>query len=122
MLNIDDKLQKFREVETINKGQKPLCKAEEYCENYYQMTHTRNEAGRYVSSEFRYPHDNAVFGRYLSHCSCKAINFLFHTFVEESELRHLSEDDNAANKTHETRILEGESSSDESDEETHGNI
>ncbi|GFX82259.1 hypothetical protein TNCV_972711 [Trichonephila clavipes] len=42
-------------------------------------------------------------GRYLSHCSCK-------------------DDDNAANKTYESRILETESSSDESDEEKHGNI
>ncbi|GFV99554.1 hypothetical protein TNCV_5079181 [Trichonephila clavipes] len=36
-----------------------------------------------------------------------------------SELNDLSDD---ANKTGEWRILEGESSSDESDEETHGNI
>ncbi|PRD25110.1 UNVERIFIED_CONTAM: hypothetical protein NCL1_41855 [Trichonephila clavipes] len=48
-------------------------------------------------------------GRYLSHCSCK-------------ELSDLSYDDIAANKTYESRILEGESSSDESDEETYGNI
>ncbi|GFW33863.1 hypothetical protein TNCV_3589481 [Trichonephila clavipes] len=39
-----------------------------------------------------------------------------------SELRDLSDDDNAANKTYESRILEEESSSDESDQETHGNI
>ncbi|PRD31268.1 UNVERIFIED_CONTAM: hypothetical protein NCL1_23958 [Trichonephila clavipes] len=39
-----------------------------------------------------------------------------------SELSDLSDDDNAANKTYEPRILEGESSSDESDEVTHGNI
>ncbi|GFW99591.1 hypothetical protein TNCV_3418241 [Trichonephila clavipes] len=38
------------------------------------------------------------------------------------ELSDLSDDDNAANKTNESRILEGESSSDESDEEKHGNI
>ncbi|GFT33114.1 integrase catalytic domain-containing protein [Trichonephila clavipes] len=48
MQNIDDNLQKFWEIETINEGQKPLSKEEEYCENHYQMTHTRNEAGRYV--------------------------------------------------------------------------
>ncbi|GFV79330.1 integrase catalytic domain-containing protein [Trichonephila clavipes] len=48
MQNIDDNLQKFWEIETINEGQKPLSKEEEYCENHYQMTHTRNEAGRFV--------------------------------------------------------------------------
>ncbi|GFW74922.1 DUF1758 domain-containing protein [Trichonephila clavipes] len=48
MQNIDDNLQKFWEIETINKGQKPLSKEEECCENHYQMTHPRNEAGRYV--------------------------------------------------------------------------
>ncbi|GFW13379.1 integrase catalytic domain-containing protein [Trichonephila clavipes] len=48
MQNIDDNLQKFWEVETVNEGQKPLSKEEEYCENHYQITHTRNEAGRYV--------------------------------------------------------------------------
>ncbi|GFV75065.1 integrase catalytic domain-containing protein [Trichonephila clavipes] len=48
MQNIDDNLQKFWETEAINEGQKPLSKEEEYCENHYQMTHTRNEAGRYV--------------------------------------------------------------------------
>ncbi|PRD35279.1 UNVERIFIED_CONTAM: hypothetical protein NCL1_12020 [Trichonephila clavipes] len=39
-----------------------------------------------------------------------------------SKLSDLSADDNAANKTYESRILEGESSSDEIDEEKHGNI
>ncbi|GFX86439.1 hypothetical protein TNCV_2563281 [Trichonephila clavipes] len=39
-----------------------------------------------------------------------------------SELSDLSDDDNAANKTYESRILEGESSSNGSDEETHGDI
>ncbi|GFY08717.1 hypothetical protein TNCV_5006301 [Trichonephila clavipes] len=39
-----------------------------------------------------------------------------------SELSDLSGDNNAANKTYESRILEGESSSDEGDEEKHGNI
>ncbi|GFU67162.1 hypothetical protein TNCV_3770941 [Trichonephila clavipes] len=39
-----------------------------------------------------------------------------------SELSDLSDDDNAENKTYESRILEGESSSDESDEEKRGNI
>ncbi|GFV82695.1 DUF1758 domain-containing protein [Trichonephila clavipes] len=48
MQNIDDNLQKFWEVETINECQKPLSKEEEYCENHYQMTHTRNEDGPYV--------------------------------------------------------------------------
>ncbi|GFX46416.1 uncharacterized protein TNCV_238781 [Trichonephila clavipes] len=48
MQNIDDNLQKFWEIETTNEGQKPLSKEEEYCENHYQVTHTRNEAGRYV--------------------------------------------------------------------------
>ncbi|GFT26196.1 DUF1758 domain-containing protein [Trichonephila clavipes] len=48
MQNTDDNLQQFWEIEAINEGQKPLCKEEEYCENHYQMTHTRNEAGRYV--------------------------------------------------------------------------
>ncbi|GFX42159.1 DUF1758 domain-containing protein [Trichonephila clavipes] len=48
MQNIDDNLQKFWEIETINEDQKPLSKEEEYCENHYQMTHMRNEAGRYV--------------------------------------------------------------------------
>ncbi|GFT64718.1 integrase catalytic domain-containing protein [Trichonephila clavipes] len=48
MQNIDDNLQKFWEIETINEVQKPLSKEEEYCENHYQMTHTRNEAGRSV--------------------------------------------------------------------------
>ncbi|GFU73039.1 uncharacterized protein TNCV_405581 [Trichonephila clavipes] len=48
MQNIDDNLQKFWEIETINECQKSLSKEEEYCENHYQMTHTRNDAGRYV--------------------------------------------------------------------------
>ncbi|GFW98122.1 uncharacterized protein TNCV_2491771 [Trichonephila clavipes] len=48
MQNIDDNLQKFWEIETTNEGQKPLSKEEEYCENHYQMTHARNEAGGYV--------------------------------------------------------------------------
>ncbi|GFY21469.1 integrase catalytic domain-containing protein [Trichonephila clavipes] len=48
MQNIDDNLQKFWEIETINEGQKPLNKEQECCDNHYQMTHTRNEAGRYV--------------------------------------------------------------------------
>ncbi|GFW75830.1 DUF1758 domain-containing protein [Trichonephila clavipes] len=48
MQNIDDNLQKFWVIETINEGQKPLSKEEEYCENHYQMTHTRNEADRYA--------------------------------------------------------------------------
>ncbi|GFV14016.1 integrase catalytic domain-containing protein [Trichonephila clavipes] len=48
MQNIDDNLQKFWEIETINEGQKQLSKEEEYCENHYQMTCTHNEAGRYV--------------------------------------------------------------------------
>ncbi|GFT33025.1 integrase catalytic domain-containing protein [Trichonephila clavipes] len=48
MQNIDDNLQKFWEIETINEGQKPLSKEEGYCENHNQMTHTRNDAGRYV--------------------------------------------------------------------------
>ncbi|GFW45450.1 hypothetical protein TNCV_3243901 [Trichonephila clavipes] len=37
------------------------------------------------------------------------------------ELSDLLDDDNAANKTYESRILEEESSSDESNEGTHGN-
>ncbi|GFV51006.1 hypothetical protein TNCV_2540941 [Trichonephila clavipes] len=41
---------------------------------------------------------------------------------ERSELSDTSDEDNAANKTYESRILEKESSSDESNEETHGNI
>ncbi|GFX67853.1 DUF1758 domain-containing protein [Trichonephila clavipes] len=48
MQNINDNLQKFWEIETINEDQKPLSKEEEYCENHYQMTHMHNEAGRYV--------------------------------------------------------------------------
>ncbi|GFR32711.1 integrase catalytic domain-containing protein [Trichonephila clavata] len=47
MQNIDNN-KNFWEIETINEGQKPLSKEEEYCENHYQMTHTRNEAGRYI--------------------------------------------------------------------------
>ncbi|GFY30409.1 zinc finger BED domain-containing protein 5 [Trichonephila clavipes] len=39
-----------------------------------------------------------------------------------SELSDLSDDDNAANKTEESRVLEGESSSDECNDEKHGNI
>ncbi|GFV78553.1 hypothetical protein TNCV_1888591 [Trichonephila clavipes] len=42
--------------------------------------------------------------------------------ISDSELCDLSDDDYVADKTHESRILEGESSSDESDEEKHGNI
>ncbi|GFV73910.1 hypothetical protein TNCV_2641741 [Trichonephila clavipes] len=42
--------------------------------------------------------------------------------MNKSELMDLSDDDNAATKTYESRILEGESSSDEKDKETHGNI
>ncbi|GFV56600.1 hypothetical protein TNCV_1247951 [Trichonephila clavipes] len=42
--------------------------------------------------------------------------------IIRSELSNISDDDNAANKTYESRILEGESSSDESDEEKHGDI
>ncbi|GFV06427.1 DUF1758 domain-containing protein [Trichonephila clavipes] len=41
MQTIDDNLQKFWEIETINEGQKPLNKEEEYCENHYQMTHAQ---------------------------------------------------------------------------------
>ncbi|GFW33601.1 integrase catalytic domain-containing protein [Trichonephila clavipes] len=48
MQNIDDNLQQFWEIDTINEGQKPLSKDEKCFENHYQMTHTRNEAGRYV--------------------------------------------------------------------------
>ncbi|GFR12878.1 integrase catalytic domain-containing protein [Trichonephila clavata] len=48
MQNINNNKQTFWEIETINEGQKPLSKEEEYCENHYQMTHTRNEAGRYI--------------------------------------------------------------------------
>ncbi|GFX70929.1 hypothetical protein TNCV_1689121 [Trichonephila clavipes] len=33
---------------TINEGQKPLSKEEEYCKNHYQMTRMHIEAGRYV--------------------------------------------------------------------------
>ncbi|GFY30557.1 uncharacterized protein TNCV_3523201 [Trichonephila clavipes] len=39
--NIDDSLQKFWEIETINEGQDSLGKEEEYCENPYQMTHAQ---------------------------------------------------------------------------------
>ncbi|GFW04766.1 hypothetical protein TNCV_4880021 [Trichonephila clavipes] len=39
-----------------------------------------------------------------------------------SELSDLADDDNAVSKTHESRILEGISSSNECDEEKHGNI
>ncbi|GFY54197.1 DUF1758 domain-containing protein [Trichonephila inaurata madagascariensis] len=46
--NIDKNLQNFREIEPINKGRKPLSKEEEYCENHYQMSRTRNEAGRHI--------------------------------------------------------------------------
>ncbi|GFU20494.1 hypothetical protein TNCV_2522321 [Trichonephila clavipes] len=38
-----------------------------------------------------------------------------------SELSDISDDDKVVNKTYESCILEGESSLDESDEETHGN-
>ncbi|GFW33929.1 hypothetical protein TNCV_3590141 [Trichonephila clavipes] len=38
------------------------------------------------------------------------------------ELCDLSDDDYAADKTYETRMLEGKSSSDKRDEENHGNI
>ncbi|PRD29296.1 UNVERIFIED_CONTAM: hypothetical protein NCL1_29808 [Trichonephila clavipes] len=53
-------------------------------------------------------------GHYLSHCSCK-IELI-------SKLSDHSDDNNATNKTYEMRILEGESSSDESDEENRWNI
>ncbi|PRD33601.1 UNVERIFIED_CONTAM: hypothetical protein NCL1_17164 [Trichonephila clavipes] len=39
-----------------------------------------------------------------------------------SYLSNISDDENAANKTYELRILEEESHSDECDEETHRNI
>ncbi|GFW24124.1 hypothetical protein TNCV_4951681 [Trichonephila clavipes] len=42
-----------------------------------------------------------------------------HNCAEHSDL---SDHNNAANKTYESRLLEGESRSDESDEEKHGNI
>ncbi|GFX42877.1 hypothetical protein TNCV_5072411 [Trichonephila clavipes] len=61
-------------------------------------------------SGFRYPHDRADWA------------LLESLQMYRSELGDLSVDDNAANKAYESRILEGESSSDESDEETHGNI
>ncbi|GFR20706.1 hypothetical protein TNCT_481521 [Trichonephila clavata] len=48
MQNIDNNLPKFWETGTINKGQKFLTKEEEYCENHYQMTHMRDEAGRHM--------------------------------------------------------------------------
>ncbi|GFW01497.1 hypothetical protein TNCV_4539951 [Trichonephila clavipes] len=40
----------------------------------------------------------------------------------DPRLSDLSDDDNAANKAYKSRILEGESGSDESNEEKHGNI
>ncbi|GFU59262.1 hypothetical protein TNCV_4197861 [Trichonephila clavipes] len=42
--------------------------------------------------------------------------------MSDSELSDFLDDDYAANKTYESRILEGESSYDESDQEKHGNI
>ncbi|GFS83469.1 hypothetical protein TNCV_514061, partial [Trichonephila clavipes] len=46
----------------------------------------------------------------------------FDSIEFRSELSDLSDDNNAANKTYESRILEAEPSSDESDEEKNGNI
>ncbi|GFU99491.1 hypothetical protein TNCV_4763521 [Trichonephila clavipes] len=70
-------------------------------------------------SGFRYPPDRAEIGRNLSHCSCKVHQC--EEWVYQSEISDLSDDDNAANKTFESPIPEGEPNSDESDEETHGN-
>ncbi|PRD32190.1 UNVERIFIED_CONTAM: hypothetical protein NCL1_21233 [Trichonephila clavipes] len=82
---------------------------------------------------FRYPQEILQVGHYLSHWSYKGVTmdeslfslsgsllqlfFLFHTFDERLNFdQNLSGDDNAANKTYESRILEGESSSEESNE------
>ncbi|GFW73595.1 hypothetical protein TNCV_1540501 [Trichonephila clavipes] len=56
-----------------------------------------------------------------SACNLMMVGFEFGDIVIElrSELSDLSDDDNVASKAYESRILEGESSSDESDEETH---
>ncbi|GFS47585.1 hypothetical protein TNCV_3133791 [Trichonephila clavipes] len=51
-----------------------------------------------------------------------AIDWVASVIKLRSELSDLSDDNNAANKTYESRILEEESSSDESDEEKYGNI
>ncbi|GFT64808.1 uncharacterized protein TNCV_2256551 [Trichonephila clavipes] len=62
---------------------------------------------RKKGSGFRYPHDRAGWV------------LLESLLLLRSELSDLLDDDNAANETYESRILEGESSSDENDEETH---
>ncbi|PRD26486.1 UNVERIFIED_CONTAM: hypothetical protein NCL1_37988 [Trichonephila clavipes] len=66
---------------------------------------------RRKDSGFRYRHDRA--GWALLESPQLKIEL-------KSELSDLSDDDNAANKTYESRTLEGESSSDESDEENMG--
>ncbi|GFU50036.1 hypothetical protein TNCV_2362901 [Trichonephila clavipes] len=48
--------------------------------------------------------------------------FLVCVRLRQTVTCHLLDDDNAVNKAYESRVLKGESSSDESDEEKHENI
>ncbi|GFS62437.1 hypothetical protein TNCV_1262311 [Trichonephila clavipes] len=86
-------------------------------------------------------HTIVQLGRHLSHCSCKGLAFNEKLFQvskrkriltqeeilqlmnkSDSELNDLSDDDYVADTKYESRILEGESSSDQRDEQKHGNI
>lgn len=46
--NIDESLQKFWQLESIDETDKILSEEELYCEIHYQRTHKRNKEGRYV--------------------------------------------------------------------------
>ncbi|GFW37259.1 uncharacterized protein TNCV_5021571 [Trichonephila clavipes] len=67
----------------------------------------------------KYPlQDGAIFYETLARDEVNAINQI----ELRSELRDRSDNNNAANKTYESRILKRESRSDESEEEKHGTI
>ncbi|XP_049878742.1 uncharacterized protein LOC126375688 [Pectinophora gossypiella] len=48
MVEMDQLLRKFWEIEEYQPHEKPLTQLEKQCEDHYQKTHTRNEDGRYI--------------------------------------------------------------------------
>ncbi|GFQ69629.1 DUF1758 domain-containing protein [Trichonephila clavata] len=86
MQNIDNNLQKFWEIGPINEGQKPLSKEEEYCENHYQMTHTRNEAGRYI---IQMPTKNIQGLGHSKGLATKRLDQLWRTLSRDKQMENL---------------------------------
>ncbi|GFW59391.1 hypothetical protein TNCV_2911361 [Trichonephila clavipes] len=72
-----------------------------------------------ISAEITFSHQKAL---YLQARAYRKLHLVTRCTASElrSELSDLSDDDNAVNKTYESRILKGESSSDESYEEKMG--